>query len=64
MASVKNRFITIPNTRSFVLSDYKFWADREKDLDEWCQKNFCVRNGMVVTALNDYGFILFGLKWG
>jgi hypothetical protein len=47
----------------FMLSDINFWADREQELDEWCAKNFCVRKGMTVTALNEYGYILFGLKW-
>jgi hypothetical protein len=58
-----NRFIIIPNTKNFILSDYKFWADNQKDLDEWCKKNLCVRQGMTVTALNDFGYTLFLLKW-
>lgn len=56
-------YIAIPNTKNFVLTDYRFWAEHERELDEWCQKNFCVRAGMTVTALNEYGHILFGLRW-
>ena len=56
-------YVAIPNTKNFVLSDYKYWAEHEQELDQWCEKNFCVRQGMTVTALNDYGYILFGLKW-
>lgn len=56
-------YIAVPNTKNFVLTDIMFWAAREKELDEWCAKNFCVRQGMTVTALNDFGYILFGLKW-
>lgn len=56
-------YIAIPNTKNFVLTDYRFWAEHERELDEWCRKNFCVRAGMTVTALNDYGHILFGLRW-
>ena len=57
------RYIAIPKDKSFMLSDWKYWAEHEQELDQWCKKNFCVRQGMVVTALNDYGYILFGLKW-
>ena len=60
---MSQRFIAIPNTSNFVLSDYKFWAEHEKELDEWCAKNLCVRQGMTVTALNEYGRTLFVLKW-
>jgi len=56
-------YIAIPNTKNFVLTDYKFWAAHEQELDEWCAKNSCVHKGMTVTALNEYGYILFGLKW-
>jgi hypothetical protein len=60
---IKERFISIPDTQNFVLSDYKFWAEHEQDLDQWCSKNFCVRQGMTVTALNEHGHTLFLLKW-
>jgi len=56
-------FVAVPNTNNFVLSDYTFWAAHEQELDQWCQRNFCVREGMLVTALNDYGRTLFILKW-
>ena len=56
-------YIAIPNTKNFVLSDYQYWAEHEQELDDWCQKNFCIREGMTVTALNEYGYILFGLRW-
>lgn len=60
---VSTRFVAVPNTNNFILSDYKFWAEHDQELDEWCRKNFCVRQGMIVTALNEYGYTLFGLKW-
>jgi hypothetical protein len=63
MADLKGRYISVPNTKMFMLSDIKFWAEHEQELDEWCKKNFCVRKGMTVQALNDYGYILFGLRW-
>jgi hypothetical protein len=63
MLSEKTRFVAIPNSKSFILTDISFWSDREDELDEWCKKNFCVHQGMTVQALNDYGYILFGLKW-
>jgi hypothetical protein len=63
MADIKSRYITVPNTKMFMLADIEFWSEHERELDEWCKKNFCRRQGMIVTALNDYGYILFGLKW-
>lgn len=57
------RFIPLPKQEGFVLVDTAFWAAHEQELDEWCQKNFCVRKGMTVKAINEYGYILFGLKW-
>ncbi len=57
------KFIPSPQNKMFVLSDIKYWTEREQELDEWCERNFCVRQGMVVTALNDYGYILFNLRW-
>ena len=61
--ALKQLFVAVPNTKNFVLSDYTFWAAHEQELDQWCQRNFCVREGLLVTALNDYGRTLFILKW-
>jgi len=63
MADIKGRYVTVPDTKMFMLSDIEFWSEHEQELDKWCTKNFCVRKGMIVTALNDYGYILFGLRW-
>jgi hypothetical protein len=57
------RYIPLPEHEGFVLTDISFWTHHEQELDEWCEKNFCVRKGMTVTALNEYGYILFGLRW-
>jgi hypothetical protein len=57
------RYIAVPETKTFFLADITFWAEHEQELDAWCEKNFCVHKGMTVTALNDYGYILFGLRW-
>ena len=57
------RYVAILETKTFFLADFKFWAEHEQELDAWCAKNFCVRKGMTATALNEYGYILFGLKW-
>jgi hypothetical protein len=61
--TIKCKYIAVPNTKMFMLSDIGFWAEHEQGLDEWCAKNFCVRKGMTVTALNEYGYLLFGLRW-
>jgi hypothetical protein len=57
------KFIADPQDRFFFLTDYKFWAEHEKELDDWCEKNFCTRQGIVVTALNEYGYTMFMLRW-
>ena len=57
------RYVAVPQNKAFFLTDFHFWAEHEQELDAWCAKNFCVRKGMTVTALNEYGYILFGLKW-
>jgi hypothetical protein len=57
------RYIPLPNKQGFILADIGFWAEHEQELDAWCEKNFCVHKGMTVTALNEYGYILFVLRW-
>jgi hypothetical protein len=57
------RYIANPQSKIFFLTDVTFWAEHEQELKEWCRKNFCVHEGMTVTALNDYGYVLFGLRW-
>lgn len=63
MALTRGKFIAVPNTHNFILSDYKYWAEHQQELDQWCKKNMCVREGMTVTALNDYARTLFLLRW-
>jgi hypothetical protein len=63
MALTKDRFVAVPNTDYFILSDYSFWAEHEDELDQWCKKNMCVREGSLITVLNDYARTLFILKW-
>jgi len=57
------RYIPLPNKQGFVLADIRFWSVHEQELDAWCAKNFCYRKGMTVTALNEYGYLLFTLRW-
>lgn len=56
------RFIPVADL-SVVLSDYAYWAQREQELDAWCQANDCVREGMVVTAATPEAKTLFLLRW-
>jgi len=57
------RYIAVPQSKTFFLTDITFWADHEEELKEWCCKNFCLHRGMTVTALNEYSYMLFGLRW-
>lgn len=63
MHEQKQRYIPVPQNKMFFLSDVKYWAEHEQELKIWCSKNFCIHQGMTVQALNDYGYILFNLKW-
>jgi hypothetical protein len=48
---------------SIVLSNWTWWAQREQELDAWCESNDCVREGMVVTAATAEAMTLFLLRW-
>lgn len=56
-------FIPVPGMKAFFLTDIAYWSEHQNELDEWCAKNSCVREGMVVQALDDNGYMLFTLKW-
>ncbi len=37
----RDRFVAVPTYKAFFLTDYKYWAEHELELDEWCAKNNC-----------------------
>lgn len=51
----------IPDT-TVILSDYQYWAQRERELDDWCRDHGVTRQGMTLV-LDDDTLVLFFLKW-
>lgn len=45
-----------------ILSDYKYWAEREQDLDQWCRDHGVNRRGMSIDMDGDT-LVLFYLRW-
>lgn len=66
MSDPNGRFIIGPESPPLypfvVLTDIKFWAAHETELDQWCEENGTFRTGMIV-ALPGPLLALFVLKW-
>jgi len=60
---LNSTFIVEKKNRVIFLSDYKFWAEHEEELKQWCKTNACVFQGMTVQYFDDNTLVLFGLKW-
>lgn len=56
-------FFPVEGSKMFVLNDFKYWAEHEKELDEWCEQNECQRRGFTVVAFTERGYMLFILRW-
>lgn len=50
-------------TRQIVLSDYRFWGPRTKELDEWLDQYGLVRKGMIVFFHDESELVLFKMRW-
>jgi hypothetical protein len=50
-----------------VLSDFKYWLDKETDLREWCDKNLSLGSkafvGSIIEFTNEEELVLFMLRW-
>jgi hypothetical protein len=58
---MKNKFVFYDN--SALIEDYFFYADYEKEIDEWLWLNGSDRQGMVITFANEKVKTLFILRW-
>jgi len=45
-----------------ILGDWRFWADHERELAEWCQANGAHWQGMTVR-MSEEVLTLFTLRW-
>lgn len=64
----KNRFIVadykeIHNGILVVMTDIKYWAENEYDLDLWCREHKCKVKGMTVEIPDEETLLLFTLRW-
>ena len=46
-----------------ILTDIPYWADHEKELDNWCNQNGVTLQGMCLAFPNPKTMTLFTLKW-
>lgn len=46
-----------------ILTQIQFWAEYEKDLDQWCVENHAERQGMTVLLPDEKTLTLFSLRW-
>jgi hypothetical protein len=47
-----------------IITDYKFYADNEKEIDSWLNSHNSSREGMVVQFIDEQTKTMFLLKWG
>lgn len=65
----KNKFITVgPELLDgqeilVILTDINFWANREKELETWCNQNDASVSGMAVTFPDRKTLTAFCLRW-
>lgn len=61
-------FIVVENPldRSYtiVLSNFKFWSDREDELIKYCEKYSLSYQGIIVAHLAEKDVMMFKLAWG
>jgi hypothetical protein len=46
-----------------ILSDRKYWAQYQGELDQWLNQQGGRRTGMLVTDLSPRNLTLFALRW-
>jgi hypothetical protein len=46
-----------------IITDYKFYADNEKEIDSWLHSHNCSREGMVVQFIDEQTKTMFLLRW-
>lgn len=50
-----------------VLTDFKYWLDKETELRKWCTDNLILGNagfvGSIIEFKNEEELVLFMLRW-
>jgi hypothetical protein len=51
-----------------VLTDFRYWADHEDELREWCHDHLSLKEksfeGSVVVFKSEQEYVMFELRWG
>ena len=47
---------------SIILTDIRYWAEREAELDAWCQEHGVIRTGMILE-MPQPSLTMFALCW-
>lgn len=58
---IKNRFLFSELTA--MIADYKFYADNEKEIDNWLWERDSEREGMVIRFCDEKVKMMFMIKW-
>ena len=48
-----------------MLTDYQYWASLEDELDAWLDTNTvdAIREGMIISNIQNSEYMMFKLKW-
>ena len=64
-----SKFVVIKEgmSHSLIISDFNNWVDKEKEINEWMEKNLArgvdCRQGMIITFDTTLEMMSFLLKW-
>lgn len=56
-------YSNLPQNTAVILSDRKYWAQHQGELDQWLGQRGGRRTGMLVTDLSPNDLTLFALRW-
>lgn len=68
MVSTKERFIVVSDVLTatdnmVILTDFRYWADREEELKRWCKDTNSNFSGMIVVFPDSQTLTAFCLRW-
>lgn len=62
-AVTENSVTDLPGEILVMLLDWRYWANNEGILDQWCTENGCSRRGMLIGLPDRKTLTLFTLRW-
>ena len=63
-----SRFVVVPEVLTdqeglVILTDYRFWAENEPELTNWCEERNVSFKGMIITFSDKMTLTEFVLRW-